>query len=81
MSTVARALYRGEFKSSHYVETLQHVVQGQSLKQQAEMWHFTEKVEAKIQQSGGKYYLYYPNKVILYKQMMRNQKFGQLELE
>lgn len=39
MGKVAQALYRREFKSSHYGDMLLHVIQGWSLKQQAEMGH------------------------------------------
>lgn len=38
--SVAQALYRRELKSSHYGEMFQHGIQGQSLKQKAEMLHF-----------------------------------------
>lgn len=38
--TVTQALYRRELKSSHYGEMFQHGIQGQSLKQKAEMLHF-----------------------------------------
>ena len=55
MGTVAQAPYRREFKSSHYREMFPHVIQGWSLKQQAEMWKFTvQRAETKSQPRGEK---------------------------
>lgn len=54
MGAVALALYRRDFKSSHYEEMFQHFIQGWSLKQQADMWHFTVGEATRNQQRGEK---------------------------
>lgn len=54
--TVAQALYRRELKSSHYGEMFQHGIQGQSLKQQAEMLHFAVGRGAESQLRGNNYH-------------------------